>query len=344
VARSHGRPSGSLDGKSEPERGGADPLSDVLRCVRLTGASFFVIDASSPWREALPETSEFGSALLPGARRIISYHVVTTGPCWARLRGGAEARLESGDVLVVPHGHAYALASAPGMPGEYPVEPALEFFEAMRRGDLPFVIEEGGGQPGGVRVICGFLGCDEAAFNPVLSALPPMMVVRKPRGSDRLDALIEFTLAEAEEPRAGGHCVLLRLSELLFVEVVRRHLVAVTAAETGWLAGLRDPTVGQALRLLHRRPDAPWTLESLAREVGVSRSVLAERFPRFVGQPPMRYLAQWRLQLAAHRLTSGDAKVLAIADGAGYESEASFSRAFKRALGVSPSQWRRRRV
>ncbi|HSJ99136.1 MAG TPA: AraC family transcriptional regulator, partial [Myxococcota bacterium] len=158
---------------------------------------------------------------------------------------------------------------------------------------------------------------------------------------DRLLTLIEYTLAEARQPRPGGRCVLLRVSELMFVEVVRRCLAQAPAPQSGWLAGLRDPVVGRALLLLHRKPAAPWTLETLAREVGISRSRLAECFTRFVGQPPIQYLTQWRLQLAARMLADGSAKVAAVARDVGYESEAAFSRAFKKFAGVSPAQWRR---
>lgn len=136
--------------------------------------------------------------------------------------------------------------------------------------------------------------------------------------------------------------MLLRLSEVLFVEVVRRYLDGLAAGQTGWLAGLRDPIVGHALALLHDRPAHSWALEGLAREIGVSRSALADRFTQFVGQPPMRYLAHWRMQIAARSLADGGAKVAALAHDVGYDSEAAFSRAFKKIVGMSPAAWRRR--
>jgi AraC-like DNA-binding protein len=192
--------------------------------------------------------------------------------------------------------------------------------------------------------VCGFLGCDLEPFNPLLATLPRLLHVRRgPRSTgDPLDQLIDFTVAESRERRAGGECVRLRLSELMFVEVVRRHLATLPAEETGWLAGLRDPMVGRALALLHSRPAQPWTLESLARDVGLSRSVLAERFAHLVGHPPMGYLTRWRMQVAARLLADGLAKVSAVAREIGYDSEAAFSRAFKRAAGMPPGVWRRR--
>jgi AraC-like DNA-binding protein len=256
---------------------------------------------------------------------------------------GPPVRLESGDVLLVPHGDSYALSTAPGMRGADPVELAREFFGAMAAGRLPPVVIEGGGGPQRVELVCGFLGCDAGPFNPVLAALPRLVHLRRPEepAADRLASLVDFALAETRERRSGGQCVLLRLSELMFVEVVRRYLASLPAEESGWLAGLRDPTVGRALALLHARPAEPWTLEKLAREVGASRSALAERFARLAGQPPMQYLASWRMQLATCLLAEGDAKVLGVAAAVGYESESAFSRAFKRIVGVPPARWRR---
>jgi AraC-like DNA-binding protein len=167
--------------------------------------------------------------------------------------------------------------------------------------------------------------------------------VRPPRGrgEDRLGHLVEFALTEASGDRAGGQCVLLRLSELMFVEIVRRHLTTLGAGQKGWVAGLRDPAVGQALALLHRRPAHPWTLGELARESCASRSALAERFSHFVGEPPMRYLMRWRMQVAARLLADGTGKVAGVARDVGYESEAAFSRAFKKVVGVPPATWRK---
>jgi len=213
----------------------------------------------------------------------------------------------------------------------------------LAAGELPSVVVEGGGGPDRAKVICGFLGCDIRPFNPVLETLPGLVPIRRPpaaSAADRLGPVIEFALAESSQQRSGGRCVLLRLSEVLFVEVVRRYLDALGADHTGWLAGLRDPIVGRALARLHERPAHAWTLERLARDVAISRSTLAERFTRLVGEPPMHYLARWRMQLAARLLADGTAKVSAVALEVGYDSEAAFSRAFKKIVGVAPARWR----
>jgi AraC-like DNA-binding protein len=190
------------------------------------------------------------------------------------------------------------------------------------------------------RLVCGFLGCDARPFNPLLAALPRVIRINDPAGGT-LGAFVQFAVAESKERRIGGECVLGRLSELMFVDVVRRHLETLPAEGTGWLAGLREPFVGRALTALHKSPAHDWTIEALAREVGLSRSALAERFTQFVGQPPMQYLANWRMQLAANHLVSGMDSIAEVADRVGYESEAAFSRAFKKAVGTPPSQWRK---
>ena len=321
----------------------ADPLSDVLRTVRLTGGLFFLVEQSAPWVVGVPAAEKIRPLLLPNAQHVISYHVMTRGHCWAALTdGGPPVRLEAGDVVLFPHGDPYVMSSGPGMRVEEPEEAALAFFRHMAEGGtLPLSDHEPG--PDQVRVACGYLGCDLRPFNPVLAAMPRLVHLPAPAGAeaDRLGPLVEFALSESRQRRAGGGCVLLRVSELMFVEVVRRYLASLGAEQTGWLAGLRDPVVGHALALLHGRPAESWTLDKLAAEVRLSRSALADRFVHFVGQPPMQYLARWRMQVAARMLSDGEAKVGAVAFDVGYESEAAFSRAFKKIVGASPAAWRR---
>jgi AraC-like DNA-binding protein len=322
---------------------GVDPLSDVLRTVRLTGAVFFHVEASSPWVIEVPEGAALAAATLPRAQHMVSYHVVTRGACSGRLRDGPPVRLAEGDILVFPHGDPYVMSIAPGMRGGPDRAEVLAFMREMAAGRLPFTVAEGGGGRERLDVLCGFLACDAHPFNPLLDALPRLLhVPQAMTAHDPLGRLVDFTVAESRDKRAGGECVRLRLSELMFVEVVRRHLTALPAEETGWLAGLRDRTVGRALALLHERPGETWTLEGLARAVGLSRSALAERFTHFVGEPPGQYLTRWRMQVAARLLADGQAKVSAVGMEVGYDSEAAFSRAFKRAAGVPPATWRSR--
>jgi AraC-like DNA-binding protein len=338
---SHDQASGSLALPS-----GVDVLSDVLRSVRLTGSMLFLVNAHPPWMSWAPATEAFRRVVLPHAQHLVSYHILTHGRCWAGLRGTPPELFEPGDVLVVPHGDAYYLADSPASQAAYGPEEAVEFLRGMAAGELPSVVSEGGEGGELTQFICGFLGCDRAPLNPVLDALPAMIHLHSAaRGADRVRHLIEFALCELREPSSGSQGVLLRLSELMFVEVVRLHLMAMSGAQTGWLAGLHDPLVARTLSLLHGAPQRPWTLAALAEQTGTSRSVLAERFTRYVGQPPMHYLTQWRMQRAIRLLAGpGAKKVAAVAEAVGYESEAAFSRAFKKCVGVAPAEWRQRAV
>jgi AraC-like DNA-binding protein len=329
-------------GMSEPVA--LDALSDVLRTVRLNGAVFFMMDVSSPWESEVPDGAVLGSSLMPAAQHVISYHVVTRGSCWGGLVGQTPVRLETGDVLVLPRGDAYFISTAPGMQPRKDLSAELTFLRDMAAGRLPFVVKEGGGGAENLHLVCGFLGCDLRPFNPLLATLPRLLHVRGVCGSagDSTGRLVELALEESRERRPGGECIRLRLSELMFVEVVRGYLASLPAEHTGWLAGLRDSTVARALTLLHERPEQAWTLEELAGRVGLSRSVLADRFAHFVGLPPMQYLTQWRMQVAARLLADGAAKVSTVGRDVGYDSEAAFSRAFKKVTGVPPARWRAR--
>jgi AraC-like DNA-binding protein len=311
----------------------SDVLSDVLSAVRLTGAVYFDFDLSSPWVAETPPAREIAAIVMPGAQRVIEYHVIAQGACWGHAVGQEPFRMREGDLFVLPQGDAHVLSSAPGMRGT----PDLSKF-ARRSTPLPLVYELGGGGPERARLVCGFLGCDERPFNP-----PP--VIHLPAGGEGattewLGMLLNIALKESGSARAGAENVLARLSELMFVEAIRRYIETLPLTQTGWLAGLRDPVIGQALATLHGEPREAWTVEGLARLVGVSRSVLAERFTEMVGQPPMQYLALWRMQLASRLLAEGG-QVAAVASAVGYESEAAFSRAFKKLVGQAPATWRR---
>jgi AraC-like DNA-binding protein len=323
---------------------GFDVLSDVLRCVRLTGSMLFLVDAHPPWMSWAPKTEAFRRIVLPASQHLISYHIVTQGGCWAGLRDAPPEHFETGDVLLVPHGDAYYLADPPGTEAAYGPEEAVAFFHSMAAGEMPSIVREGGDGIEQTQFICGFLGCDLRPYNPVLNALPAMVHVRAAsRSTDRMRHLIEFALCELREPTFGGRGVLLRLAELMFVEVVRHYLETLADAQSGWLAGLHDPLVARTLSLLHAAPARRWTLAELAAQAGTSRSVLAERFAHFVGQAPMQYLTQWRMQLATRLLAEpGARKLTAVAEAVGYKSEAAFSRAFKKCVGIAPGTWRLR--
>ncbi len=325
-----------------PSFAGKDVLSDVLRAVKLTGALFFRVNASSPWSVDVPRASTFADVILPRAQHVISYHIIIKGSGWIEISDSEPMEFVEGDILVIAHGDRYAMRSAPECRTGLGHEDLLEFFRAMAAGHLPFVVTEGGGGPCLTQYVCGFLGCEAHPFNPLLGALPRLIRVGRYGGGmdNLLDRLVELALAELPARQPGSECIRLRLGELMFIEVVRRYLESLPHGQTGWLAGLRDGAVGRAVALLHDNPAHGWTLKELARETGVSRSVLAARFARLVGCPPMHYLTQWRVQLAARLLADGPGKVSAVGRAVGYQSEAAFSRGFKKHAGVSPAEWR----
>jgi AraC-like DNA-binding protein len=319
----------------------ADALSDVLRAVRLTGAVFVTVDVSPPWSAPVPSAGTLVPIIMPSAQHLISYHLVTSGSCFAIPDNGKPVRLETGDVIVFPAGGSHVMCSDP----KTPPGAAFDIQRVRPSEQWPYrIVGEASGSER-LGLVCGFLGCDARPFNPLLAALPATMVVSDRDGAHDgwLGQFMRLAVAEATDKRAGGESMLGRLSELMFVEAVRRHIDTLPAEQTGWLAGLRDRSVGRALTLLHSQPAHLWTLDELAREVGLSRSSLADRFLHLVGHPPMQYLAQWRMQVAAGLLAGGGAGLAEIAAEVGYASEAAFSRAFKKIVGEPPAAWRRRR-
>jgi len=309
-----------------------DPLSDLLRVVRLEGAFFYAVEAAEPWSVEAVAAQELSPRIMPAAEHLISYHILTEGRCYGGLIGEEQVELVPGDVIVFPHGDAHVMSSGRGVR----IGPEVHTSAPAR---YPHTVLLGDQGPRVTSFVCGFLGCDRRPFNPLLAALPRRMHMRGmsnawPGGFTR--QLTE----ESRLGRAGADEVLTRLAELMFIEVLRRYLDGLPPGQTGWLAGLRDEVVGRALTLLHGQPGHPWTLAGLAREAASSRSSLAKRFTLLVGQPPMQYLAQWRMQVAANLLAQSGAKVATIGVEVGYDSEAAFSRAFKKATGLAPGAWR----
>lgn len=336
-------PSSGSPGDSSGSAGPAgDVLSAVLRTVSLHGACFFSVEASAPWWAEVPDAAAIAGCIVPGARQLVSYHVVTEGRCWAGLASGQALWAESGDVVLIPHGHCYALSTAPRRVGDQPLEVSRTFFQQLTAGCLPPTVRGGGPGPERLGLLCGFLGSATWPLTPVLGLLPPLVRIAAASGAPdtRLARLIDFARADVREHRAGNDLTLLRISELLFIEVIRRYVAMLPPGDSGWLAGIGDPVVGRVLALLHERPADAWSLDRLARAAAVSRTVLAERFTRLVGQPPMHYLTRWRMQLASQRLIEG-APVGEVAAAVGYGSDATFSRAFRAVLGSPPSVWRR---
>jgi AraC-like DNA-binding protein len=315
-----------------------DALSDVLRAVRLKGAIFFDVHASDPWAAETPAGNQIVGRMFPAAGHLISYHAITRGTCWACVGNEPPMALSAGDIVVIPHGDAHVLSTKPGMRGPQDIER----YRAPNELELPVSISMGDGPSESAGFVCGFLGCDARPYNPLLGSLPRVFKVSDQLGGP-LSAYVQIALEESKRPRIGSESVLGRLSELMFVDVIRRYLETLPSDRLDWLAALRDPHIGHALSVIHRDPARGWTLEALAHKVAMSRSAFAEHFMKFVGTPPMQYLTNWRMQIAASHLISTTDSVAVIANSIGYESEAAFSRAFKKVVGTPPSEWRRKR-
>uniref|UniRef100_Q07PU3 Transcriptional regulator, AraC family n=1 Tax=Rhodopseudomonas palustris (strain BisA53) TaxID=316055 RepID=Q07PU3_RHOP5 len=321
---------------------GADALSEVLRAVRLSSAMFFSLDVRGPWAAAAPASSECAPLVLPGAQHVIQYHVMVEGSCFGAWADAPGVRLDEGDIIAFPQGAAHTLSSEPGMRAA----PDLGMYRQAGAGVLPHCVRIGEGDRTDARILCGFMGCDARPFNPLIAALPPVLHLRRSAqpGHCSLPHLISAARAEVEGRRVGGEGVFARLGELLFVEAIRCYVETLDPEQTGWLAGLKDRHVGQVLNLIHADPASDWTLDSLAREAGLARSSLAERFTQLIGLPPMQYLTRWRMQMAANLLVAGREPIGRIAEAVGYDSEAGFSRAFRRMVGSPPASWRKSSV
>lgn len=309
-----------------------DPLSDLLRVMRLDGAYFYAVEAAAPWSVETAAARELTPRIMPAAEHLISYHLVTSGRCYGGLVGEDPVELVSGDVIVFPQGDAHVMSSEPA---RRPGANVHRVYSTRYRE----VVVLGGAAEHDTSFFCGFLGCDRRPFNPLLTALPRQLHVRG-LSPDAFGGFTRQLVEESRQGKAGAEAVLTRLAELMFIAVLRRYLEDLPPEHTGWLAGLRDELVGRVLALLHDRPGHPWTLDELAREAQSSRSNVARRFTELVGQPPMQYLTEWRMQVAASLLLRSGAKVAAVGATVGYDSEAAFSRAFKKATGIAPGAWR----
>jgi len=326
-----------------------DTLSDVLRGVRLRGAVFFNITGSSRWAAEAPPAKEIAPLLMPGVEHVMEYHAVSRGSCWAGIPDGPWVQLREGDVVLFPQGDGHVVSSAPRMRGSTD----FGWLNGARLDGAPLQVAYAGEQlafPAPPRddadatLVCGFLGCDMHPFNPLLSALPRLLHLRANDGNAWMASFTQQAVNESHAQRPGAEAMLARMSEMMFVDAVRRYADELPAESSGWLAGLRDRFVGHALTLIHHDPAHDWTIEELGQQVGLSRSTLHERFVDLIGVPPMQYLAQWRMQAAGRLLLETRAPIASIALDVGYDSEAAFSRAFKRLVGKPPAAWRRERT
>lgn len=302
----------------------------------MTGAIFYHAECTAPWGFRVPPLQKVAHILAPGTERLIGYHLVTEGEALVRFPE-TDVEIRAGDILILPPGTGHTVSN--GHPASF--VDSGESLGKFLAGDLRTMRLGGGGKT--TRFVCGYFGCERHADRLFLAGLPQMIQINL-RGSpagEWLESSIRHLVSEAGSAGPGQSILLSKMAEALFIETLRRYMSELPPEETGWLAGARDPVVGTVLAALHRAPHRDWTLDDLASEAASSRSVVSERFSRFLGEPPLAYLARWRMQLAARLLRTTRKSVLQVAADVGYESEAAFNRAFKREFAIPPGQFRK---
>lgn len=305
----------------------ADPLGEALHFLRMSGIFYSRSEFTAPWALALPP--------MPGT---LMLHVVTSGHCWLEVEGTPNRLLRAGDLALVPQGEGHQISSDVGMAGaklfEIPREQVSERYEVIRMG--------GGGAP--ATFVCGVFQFDDPAAQHLISLLPRLITVEgwKLPDADWIGSTLRAMASEARELRPGGETVISRLADILVIHVIRAWIAQDPAAQTGWLGALRDKQIGRVIGLIHREPERLWSLESLAAEAAMSRSAFAARFTQLVGEPAMHYVTRWRMHAALNWLREESVPAGDVARRLGYESEAAFSRAFKRYVGAPPGVARRK--
>jgi AraC family transcriptional regulator, alkane utilization regulator len=318
----------------QTESPGDDVLADMLRAVRLTGAVYLNGCFTAPFGIISPKHFEANTPMAH-MRHVSVFHLISSGACSVELASGESRTVSAGDVLLMPFADEHVFRS-----GQVEAVPADDIIRPGPVGGMWNVNCGGGGEE--TRIVCGFLESSEFLLTPVFRTLPPLLIQKA--DEDQASALIASTVRQilvmADEAAPGTELMLGRLMEVLFVEVLRRYASKLPPSAKGLLAALNDPIVGRAVHLVHADPTRRWTVDDLAREVGSSRTVLAERFHAVFGRAPIEYITAWRMQLAAERIKAGHESLAAIAADIGYDSEAAFNRAFKRVTGVTPGRWR----
>lgn len=315
-----------------------DALSEVLRVCRLRGATVLNADFGAPWRVGVTAGAAITKSFLPDAESPAIVHLVLDGECLVQLGGGDPLKLRAGEAVLLVQGTPHRIASDLDTP-------EVTFTSLLRppiAGELVPTRHGGGGER--TRIVSCVATMERPLCDPILEALPAIVRadLRDSPAARLMEEALGFALSESDAPRAGGIASLAKLAELVFIEIVRRQVETAPAESRGWIAGLNDRFVGRALALMHGKPGDNWTVEKLARQVGLSRSALADRFVHVLGEPPISYLSRWRLCLAAQKLANTRRTVESIATDAGYESSGAFSHAFKRTFGKPPSIWRKR--
>jgi len=302
-----------------------DPLGEVLHLLRLTGTLYSRADLTAPWAIDLPAFQD-----------CMMFHVVTAGQCWLFVDDEEPRLLQQGSLALVPHGNGHSIRRSPDDKPvplfDIPVEQISNRYEIMNYG--------GGGEL--TQLTCGVVRFDHVAGKQLMELLPRVLQINSWSNDEGnwLQSTLRFIAHEARTLQPGGETVITHLADILIIQAIRSWINSAPEAKQGWLAALRDSHVGQALALIHREPEKNWTVASLAKAVGMSRSGFSARFTNLLGESVMRYLTHWRMQLAHQQLQQTTDSLSILADRTGYQSEAAFCRAFKRVFGVSPGSIR----
>ena len=307
----------------------SDSLGEALHYLRMSGTMYSRCDFSAPW-----------GLVLPGFKNSLMFHVVTSGRCWLELEGEEPHLLHPGELALVPHGRGHRLASEPGIAGVALVDAPREYlsdrYEILRI--------DGGGET--ATLVCSTLQLDHPTSHHLVEMLPPLVSVNMEDAiqSEWMRNTIQLMASEARSMKPGGESIITRLADILVIQAIRSWIEQDLAAQSGWLGALRDRQIGRAIVFIHSDPAHEWTVARLASEVAMSRSAFAARFTSLVGESPMTYVSRWRMTVATHMLQDEGASVSEAAIRVGYQSEAAFSRAFKRVTGMSPGAVRRQEI
>ncbi|MGE0651394.1 MAG: AraC family transcriptional regulator [Alphaproteobacteria bacterium] len=317
-----------------------DALSDVLRVMRLRGGVYLQGEFFDPWCISVQADPRSCAPFLGETAYVIPYHFVVEGRMRVRVGNGPDLDMGPGEAVLLPHNDVHLLGSDLSRP---PLQ-SRDYVKNPIDGSLMSIMLGEGGER--TRIVCGFLGAQDVHANPIVAALPSMLYLTMGDGTsgDWVRSSFQYAAERIAAGRTGSEVMMSKLSELLFVDAIQRYVETLPEEQIGWLAGLRDTYISRALALLHARAGETWTVDALSREAGLSRSALAERFVNVLGMPPMQYLANWRIHVAAQELINSNKPIPQIAQEVGYESEASFTRAFKRIMKAPPAAWRRRHV
>ncbi len=302
-----------------------DPLGETLHLLRLDGSLYCRSELTAPWGVEMPAFEGY-----------MMFHIVTSGHCWLEVEGEEPRLLQQGSLALVPHGNGHCVRSNPEADAEplfdIPVEKVSDRYEIMRYG--------GDGEL--THLTCGVVSFDHVAGKRLIAQLPRVLQIDSwdDEEGSWLQSTLRFIAREARELRPGGETVITHLADIIIIQAIRTWIDSAPEANQGWLAALRDDQVGRALAAIHRHPEKDWTVASLAKEVGMSRSGFSARFTNLVGESAKRYLTQWRMQLARAKLMETSDSLAVLAERLGYRSEAAFCRAFKRVFGVPPGSVR----